>query len=119
MQELGDLLRKAREAKCVTPVEAEEATRIRVRYLEALEHGDEDSLPARVYVEGFLRNYAVYLGLEPQEVMARYRALRSPRHYPCAAVAGCGALAASSDGAGAAGPLGGRRRLSGESLAAA
>ena len=74
MQELGDLLRKAREAKGVTLADAEEATRIRARYLEALEYGDEHSLPARVYVEGFVRNYAAYLGLSPQEVMARYRA---------------------------------------------
>jgi cytoskeleton protein RodZ len=74
MQELGDLLRKAREAKGVDLADAEEATRIRARYLEALEYGDEHSLPARVYVEGFVRNYAAYLGLSPQEVMARYRA---------------------------------------------
>jgi cytoskeleton protein RodZ len=74
MQELGDLLRKAREAKGVTLADAEEATRIRIRYLEALEFGDEQSLPARVYVEGFVRNYAVYLGLPPQDVMMRYRA---------------------------------------------
>ena len=74
MQELGDLLRKAREAKGVTLADAEEATRIRARYLDALEYGDEHSLPARVYVEGFVHNYAAYLGLSPQEVMARYRA---------------------------------------------
>jgi cytoskeleton protein RodZ len=74
MQEFGDLLRKAREAKGVTFIEAEEATRIRARYLEALEYGDEHALPGRVYVEGFVRNYAAYLGLSPREVMARYRA---------------------------------------------
>ncbi len=74
MQELGDLLRHAREAKGVTLADVEEATRIRARYLEALEYGDEHSLPARVYVEGFVRNYAAYLGLSQQEVMARYRA---------------------------------------------
>ncbi len=74
MQELGDLLRHAREAKGATLADAEEATRIRARYLEALEYGDEHSLPARVYVEGFVRNYAAYLGLPLQDVMARYRA---------------------------------------------
>jgi cytoskeletal protein RodZ len=74
MQELGDLLRKAREAKGVTLGDAEDATRIRARYLEALEYGDENALPGRVYVEGFVRNYAAYLGLSPREVMARYRA---------------------------------------------
>jgi cytoskeletal protein RodZ len=74
MQELGDLLRKAREAKGVTLADAEDATRIRARYLEALEYGDEHTLPGRVYVEGFVRNYAAYLGLSPRQAMERYRA---------------------------------------------
>lgn len=73
MDELGTLLRTEREKKGVSLAEAEEATRIRRRYLEALEQGQYAGLPAQVYVEGFLRTYALYLGLDPQEAINMYR----------------------------------------------
>lgn len=73
MDELGTLLRAAREKKGVSLAEAEEATRIRQRYLEALEQGQYGGLPSRVYVEGFLRAYASYLGLDAQEAVNMYR----------------------------------------------
>ncbi len=79
MNELGDLLRAAREAKGVSLAEVEETTRIRGRYLEALESGDYAGLPARVYAEGFVRNYALYLGLSPQEMLALYRRARQEK----------------------------------------
>jgi transcriptional regulator with XRE-family HTH domain len=78
MQELGEMLRKARQEKGLTLADVEEATRIRQRYLEALEYGDEHSLPARVYVEGFVRSYAAFLGLSAPDMLARYRAARPP-----------------------------------------
>ena len=70
MGELGELLRSTREAKGVSLEQAEEATRIRRRYLEALEAEDFEQMPAEVYVRGFLRNYALYLGLDPEEMLA-------------------------------------------------
>jgi len=73
VNDLGALLRAAREKKGVSLAEVEEATRIRRRYLEALEQGRYAGLPARVYVEGFLRTYALYLELDPQEVINMYR----------------------------------------------
>ncbi len=73
MQELGQTLRAAREAKGLTLADAEESTRIRLRYLEALEAGDTKPLPVRVYAEGFLRNYAIFLGLPAPELLARFR----------------------------------------------
>lgn len=69
MGELGELLRSTREAKGLSLGQAEEATRIRRRYLEALEAEDFEQMPAEVYVRGFLRNYALYLGLDPEEVL--------------------------------------------------
>jgi cytoskeletal protein RodZ len=69
MGELGELLRSAREAKGVSLEQAEEATRVRRQYLEALEAEDFGTLPGEVYVRGFLRNYARYLGLNPEEVL--------------------------------------------------
>jgi cytoskeleton protein RodZ len=70
MGELGDRLRKAREAKGLTLEQIEEVTRIRRRYLQALEEEDFGQLPGEVFVRGFLRNYALALGLDPEEVLA-------------------------------------------------
>jgi len=75
MGELGELLRSAREARGISLEQAEEATRIRKAYLEALEAEDFARMPAQVYVRGFLRNYALYLGLDPEEVLALRGAL--------------------------------------------
>jgi len=70
MGELGELLRATREAKGVSLAEVEEATKIREKYLAALEAEEFDVLPGEVYVRGFLRNYAIYLGLDPNDVLA-------------------------------------------------
>jgi len=75
MGELGELLRSTREAKGISLMQAEEDTRVRRRYLEALEAEDFEQMPAEVYVRGFLRNYALYLGLDPDEAMALRGAL--------------------------------------------
>lgn len=72
MNELGEWLQRAREARGLTLEDAERDTRISRRYLQALETGDLDVIPAPVYARGFLRSYAQYLGLDPQEAMARY-----------------------------------------------
>jgi|Deesub1362B_J571_1020462.scaffolds.fasta_scaffold04107_4 cytoskeletal protein RodZ len=73
MSELGQLLREKREQKGASLEDVEEVTRIRKKYIEALEGGDYGLLPAEIYVKGFLRNYAIYLGLDVEEVMALYR----------------------------------------------
>ncbi len=72
MSELGQVLREAREAKGVSLAEAEDATKIRQKYLQALEEGRYDILPPSVYVRGFLRSYANYLGLDPEHVVELY-----------------------------------------------
>lgn len=72
MDELGHILREARETKGLTLQEVQEETRINIRYLEALENGDYDRLPTPVHVRGFLRNYARFLGLDPQPLLDRY-----------------------------------------------
>jgi cytoskeletal protein RodZ len=69
---LGDALRERREHKGVTMQQAAEDTRIREKFLQAIESGDYQSLPGAVYTKGFLRNYARYLGLEPEEMLALY-----------------------------------------------
>ncbi|MFI5253876.1 MAG: helix-turn-helix domain-containing protein [Candidatus Limnocylindrales bacterium] len=70
---LGELLRVARERKGVDLYRAERDTKIRAKFLAALEHGDFRDLPGAVYTKGFLRNYAIYLGLDPEAVLARWK----------------------------------------------
>ncbi len=70
---LGEELLVARERKGVDLYRAERDTKIRARYLAALERGDYGQLPGTVYTKGFLRNYALYLGLDPEDVLMHYR----------------------------------------------
>src|SRR5258708_27634463 len=56
----------------VTLPQAAEDTRIREKFLQALESGDYQSLPGTVYTKGFLRNYAHYLNVDPEEMVALY-----------------------------------------------
>ncbi|MCA9919655.1 MAG: DUF4115 domain-containing protein [Anaerolineales bacterium] len=72
IDELGHILREARETKGYTLREVQDKTRINSRFLEALEMGDFDRLPTPTHVRGFLRNYARFLGLEPDPLLERY-----------------------------------------------
>ncbi len=72
MSELGLVLIRAREARGLTLEDAERDTRISRRYLQALEAEQFEVIPAPVYARGFLRSYASYLGLDPQEVLALF-----------------------------------------------
>ncbi|HEX6512762.1 MAG TPA: helix-turn-helix domain-containing protein [Chloroflexota bacterium] len=72
MGQLGTMLRSAREEKGVSLAQAEAATMIRRSYLQALEEDEHGGLPGAVYVKGFLRNYAQYLGLDPSHVLSVY-----------------------------------------------
>ena len=70
---LSERLYDARERKGVDLYRAERDTKIRARYLSALERGDWKELPGDVYTKGFLRNYALYLGLDADEVLEQWR----------------------------------------------
>ncbi len=76
MGDLGNLLRDAREKKSLSLEQVEADTRIRYKFLVALEDEDYGALPAPAYVRGFLKTYAAYLGLDPQQVLALYDASR-------------------------------------------
>lgn len=75
---IGETLRAARREKGLSLSDAAEATRIRARYLGALEDDEFEALGEDVYVRGFLRNYARYLGLEPEPLLSEYRASFQP-----------------------------------------
>ena len=79
---LPDRLTAARERKGVDLVRAERDTKIRIRYLSALESGDYRDLPGAVYTKGFLRNYAIYLGLDPDDVLRQWRRERGDQIGP-------------------------------------
>ena len=72
MGELGQLLRETRKEKGLTLQEVEEQTRIRAKFIRALEDEKYDDLPTPGHVSGFLRNYALFLGLDVDEVRALY-----------------------------------------------
>ena len=77
-QALGMRLREAREAHELTLEDAERATRIRAKYLEALERGDYASMTA-VQAQGFLRNYARFLGVDLDLVLSELESARGGR----------------------------------------
>jgi hypothetical protein len=70
--EIGNSLREARRRQQLELGEVELATKIRARYLRALEEETFDVLPAQTYVKGFLRTYADYLGLDGQLYVDEY-----------------------------------------------
>ncbi|MCW2973443.1 MAG: hypothetical protein JWN72_1716 [Thermoleophilia bacterium] len=74
MFELGNNLREARQHRRIDLVIAEQDTKIRSKYLAALETEDFDVLPGPVFVRGFLRTYSRYLGLEPELFIQEYNA---------------------------------------------
>ena len=73
VHKLGEVLRAAREGKGVDLARVERDTKIRERYLSALERGEYRELPGAVYTKGFLRNYGAYLGLDPEYLIDLYR----------------------------------------------
>ena len=72
MFEIGNSLREARSRRGVEFAQVEQATKIRGKYLRALEDERFDTLPSQTYVKGFLRTYADYLGLDGQLYVDEY-----------------------------------------------
>lgn len=66
-----------RQRHDITDVEA--ATKIRAKYLRALENEDFGMLPGSTFVKSFLRTYAEFLGLDPHLLVEEYRAMHDPR----------------------------------------
>jgi len=71
--ELGQLLRKARLEKGISLEDLQEVTKIRKRYLEAIEEGNFKVLPGTFYIRAFIKSYAEAVGLDPNEVLRLYR----------------------------------------------
>ena len=73
MPEIGDQLREARLRNRIDITEVEAATKIRAKYLRALENEEWDLLPGPTFVKTFLRTYADYLGLDSRVLVEEYR----------------------------------------------
>lgn len=73
MKTVGSILREKREARGITLAKVEQATRIRARFLEAIENDDYSQLPSVSYAKGFVKNYSDYLGLDSETVLAFFR----------------------------------------------
>jgi cytoskeletal protein RodZ len=73
MKSLGQILREQRVKKNISFEQAEDATKIRKSYLQSLEDGNYEELPASTYIKGFLKIYADYLGLNEKDVFAFFR----------------------------------------------
>ncbi|MGQ9556827.1 MAG: helix-turn-helix domain-containing protein [Desulfurispora sp.] len=79
---VGLKLRQARERLGLSLEDAENATKIRRKYLEALENEAYQQLPGTVYARGFLRNYARYLGLPGEEMVQEMDRSLAPTGLP-------------------------------------
>ena len=94
MFEIGNSLREARLRRHIEFADAEHGTKIRGKYLRALEDERFELLPSHTYIKGFLRSYAEYLGLDGQLYVDEYNSrfvvgeedgpVRSPRRVPAA-----------------------------------
>lgn len=73
MRTVGQILKEEREKKFYTLEELEKATKIRLELLEALEKDQYHKLPPPTFVQGFIKNYARFLGLDTHKLLAIYR----------------------------------------------
>lgn len=72
MSSFGETLRRERELRQITLREISEATKVNLRYLEALERNDFRHLPGGVFNKGFIRAYSQYIGVDPEAMVNAY-----------------------------------------------
>lgn len=73
MKTAGDLLKDKRLLKELTLEDVSAKTKIKIEYLEAIENSDFAKLPSSTFAKGFLRNYASFLYLNPDTIVAMFR----------------------------------------------
>lgn len=69
---LGEQLKKKRKERNLSLKEVANATSIRMNYLQAIEEGDINQLISPVYAQGFIRQYATYLGEDGDAIIRRH-----------------------------------------------
>jgi hypothetical protein len=73
MADIGSTLREARMRARIDITEVEESTKIRAKYLRALENEEWNLLPGSTFIKSFLREYADYLGLDSRALVEDYK----------------------------------------------
>ena len=73
MRTVGEILKEEREKKFYSLDEIEKATKIRKELLEALEKGEYQKLPPPTFIQGFIKNYGKFLGLNSEKLLAIFR----------------------------------------------
>jgi cytoskeletal protein RodZ len=76
LESIGTLLKKCREKKDLTIKDVENAIKIRTKYIQAIEQDDFDVIPGEVYIKGFIRSYAKYLGLDDSLLVQHYKEMK-------------------------------------------
>lgn len=82
MRTVGQILKETREAKLYTLEHVEKATKIRKELLEALENDDYEKLPPSTFVQGFIKNYARFLNIDSNKLLAIFRRGFSDKNHP-------------------------------------
>lgn len=71
--EIGARLKEARETKGISLDSLQETTKIQKRYLEAIEEGNFHILPGKFYARAFIKEYAVVVGIDSNELLEEYK----------------------------------------------
>nr|HDN00248.1 helix-turn-helix domain-containing protein [Deltaproteobacteria bacterium] len=72
-ESLGEYLKRERELRQISLEEVAEGTKIAIYRLRAMEADCWDKLPAEIFVKGFIKSYAEFIGLVPEDVILRYQ----------------------------------------------
>ncbi len=70
-ESVGEFLKRERELRQITLEEVAEGTKISIRRLRSIEADQFDDLPAEVFVKGFIKAYAEYIGIDPTDALLR------------------------------------------------
>lgn len=73
MKTVGEVLRSERMRRGLAIKDAQQVLHIKEAYLAAIEEANYEEIPGNVYVKGFIRNYAQFLGLDGQEIVNAYK----------------------------------------------
>lgn len=82
MRTVGQILKETRENKFYTLEDVEKHIKIRKELLEALEDDNYVKLPPTTFIQGFIKNYSKFLGLDPHKMMAIFRRDFESRKHP-------------------------------------
>ncbi len=71
--DIGERLKEARQEKDISLESLQDITKIQKRYLEAIEAGNFEKLPGNFYARAFIKEYALVVGLDPEELLEEFK----------------------------------------------